>query len=130
MHRLFGLFSAASPITKGYCFGESDPVQYHFLRRRPVKVFFNLPAESLNNNKKKQGREALLGHARGYHGDSAMTTSHPCHTFSFEERPPPHLLSKKKKKKTNAGLNIPDCSTDLFFPWPPFFYKLGCISKQ
>ena len=71
----------------------------------------------------------LLGHASRYHhGDSAITTSHPCHTFSFEERPPPHLLSKKKK--TNSGLNIPECSTDLFFSGPPFFYKLGCISKQ
>ena len=25
MHRLFGLFSAATPRTKGYCFGELDP---------------------------------------------------------------------------------------------------------
>ena len=28
MHRLFGLFSPASPGTKGYCFGELDPVQF------------------------------------------------------------------------------------------------------
>ena len=28
MHRLFGLFSAASPRTKAYCFGELDPIQF------------------------------------------------------------------------------------------------------
>ena len=28
-----------------------------------------------------------------------MTTSHPCHTFSFEDRPPPYCRAKKLQKK-------------------------------
>ena len=28
-----------------------------------------------------------------------MTTSHPCHTFSFEDRPPPYWRARKWQKK-------------------------------
>ena len=58
----------------------------------PGKSFFTLPAESLET---KKGRETLLGHTKRYHGDHAMTTSHPCHTYFFEDRPPPYCRAKK-----------------------------------
>ena len=63
----------------------------------PSKSFFTLPAESIL--KKKYGREALLGLATRYHGDNAMTVSHPSHKFSFEDRPPPYCKAKNCTKK-------------------------------
>ena len=92
----------------------------------PSKSFFTLPAESIL--KKKYGREALLGLATRYHGDNAMTVSHPSPKFSFEDRPPPYCKAKNCTKK--KGFNIPDFSADLLFPRPRVLYKFGCISIQ
>ena len=97
------------------------------------KSFFTLPAESL---KKKYGSEALLGHATRYHDDvnlkhtilinrdNAMTTSHPCQTFSFEDTPPPYI-SKQKNGRPRPNIPKPRYrvlafSNKQIYYWPYF----------
>ena len=39
-----------------------------------------------------------------------MTTSQPCHTFSFEDRTPPYI---SEQKMTDPGLNMPELIRSL-----------------
>ena len=64
-----------------------------------------MPGESL---KKNYGSEALLGQATSFHGDvnlnrdNAMSTTHPCYAFSFEDKPTPYISEQKKNKIKNS----------------------------